>query len=178
MEDSEMRSNPGWLRWISVCLFALTAMAGVSAALPVGDDAEAKVRAKFKDMQAAVKSRDPEKIWALLNDKSKTTAEKFVKDVQAAHAKAGAKDKTEMEDALGLKGEEIAKLTAMGYLKTKRFQKKYEEMPDSKVEKVVVQGDNATVHFLEPDGDKEKLIFVRQDGQWNAWLGIPKIKLP
>jgi hypothetical protein len=172
MEDSAM------VRWTSLWLVAFTAIAGVSAALPAGDDAEAMVRAKFKAMQSAVKSRDVEKIWAMLNDKSKATAEKFVKDVQTAHAKAGAKDKTEMEDALGLNGVEIAKLTAIGYLKTKRFQQKYDEMPESKVEKVVVQGDNATVHFLEPDGEKEKLIFVRQDGQWKAWLGIPKIRLP
>jgi hypothetical protein len=170
-----MRSNSTWVRWTSLCLFA---SAGLTAALPAGDDAEAMVRSKFKAMQSAVKSRDVEKIWAMLNDKSKATAEKFVKDVQVAHAKAGAKDKTEMEDALGLNAAEIAKLTAIGYLKTKRFQQKYDEMPDSKVEKVVVQGDNATVHFLEPDGDKEKLIFVRQDGQWKAWLGIPKIRLP
>ncbi len=173
-----MRSNPAWTRWTSVCLFTFTATVGVSTALPAGDDAEAMVRAKFKAIQVAVKSRDVEKIWSMLNDKSKATAEKFVKDVQTAHAKAGAKDKTEMENELGMSGAEIAKLTAMGYLKTKRFQKKYDEMPDSKVEKVVVQGDNATVHFLEPDGDKEKLIFVRQDGQWKAWLGIPKIRLP
>lgn len=152
------------------CLLALTVVAA--------GDAEADVRAKFGELQSAVKKNDTDKIWALLSDKSKATAEKTVKDIQAAHAKAGAKDKGDIEAALGLSAAEIAKLTAQGYLKTKRFRTKYDELPESKIEKVVVQKEDATVHFLEPDGDKERLIYLRQDGQWKAWLGIPKIKLP
>jgi hypothetical protein len=35
---------------------------------------------------------------------------------------------------------------------------------------VDIQGDNATVYYLEWDGDKEKAIFVRQQGEWKAWL--------
>jgi hypothetical protein len=46
----------------------------------------------------------------------------------------------------------------------KRFQTKYHEPLDSTIEQVAVQGDNATIYYLEPDGDNEKLIFIRQEG--------------
>jgi hypothetical protein len=43
---------------------------------------------------------------------------------------------------------------------------------------VDVQGDNATLHYLEPDGDKEKLIFLREAGQWKVWLTMPRAGQP
>ena len=178
LEDLEMRDNHVRPRWIGVWFLAFAAAISVCSDLPAGDDAEAMARAKFKTLQSAVKAGDTEKIWSMLSDKSKSAAEKTAKDVQAAHAKAGAKDKADIEEALGMKAADIAKLTGPGYLKSKRFQKKYDELPESKIEKVAVQADGITVHYLEPDGDHEKLIFVRQDGVWKAWLGIPKIRLP
>lgn len=158
-------------------LFALFTAAGTwhaTGQAQTGDD-ERAVRAKFAEVQSAVKDKDAEKLWKLLDKRSQTDAEKTVKNIQAAYAKAGAEDKAKQEAELGLKAEDIVQMTGIAILKTKRFQAKYHEVPDSKIEKVVIQGDNATVHFLEPDGDHEKMIIVRKDGQWKVWLAIPKV---
>jgi hypothetical protein len=162
--------------WAGLVLLAL---AGGCSPQPTGrpaPDDEAAVRQKFAELQAAVKSRDAAKLWALLDAKSRADAEKAAETLRAAHADAGAEDKAKQEEALGLTSTELAQLTGVGFLKTKRFQGKYHELPDSRIDKVSVQGDNATVYYVEPDEDKEKLLFVRQDGQWNAWLAMPKVK--
>jgi hypothetical protein len=141
-------------------------------------DEEGIVRGMFAELQSAIKSHDADKLWGLMDSKSRAEAEKTAKDIQAAHAKASAEEKAKQEEALGLTGTELAGLAGQGFLKSKRFQNKYHELPDSQIEKVTVQGDNATVHYLEPDGDHEKMIFVRQDGQWKVWLAMPKASLP
>ena len=141
-------------------------------------DEQGAVREKFAELQSAIKSRDAEKLWALLNDRSRADAERAAKAIQTAYNQAGAEDKTKQEGALGLSGKELAGLDGKGFLKTKRFQKKYQEVPDGKIDKLDIQGESATVYFLEPDGDKEKAIFVRQDGQWKAWLTMPKVSQP
>jgi hypothetical protein len=135
------------------------------------------VRRTFAELQSAIKNHDADKLWGLMDSMSRAEAEKIAKDIQAAHAKASAEEKIEQEEALGLTGTELAGLTGLGFLKTKRFQNKYHELPDSQIEKVAIQGDNATVHYLEPDGDHEKMILVRQDGQWKVWLALPKVSL-
>ncbi len=145
---------------------------------PLADADEAAVRERFAELQSAIKKQDAEKIWEMLDAKSKADAERVVKEIISAYEKADPKEKTELEDALGLKADGMAALTAPGYLKTKRFQKKYDELPDSKIEKVVVRTDGATLHYLEPDGDKEKLIFLRQGNSYQALLAIPKLKRP
>jgi hypothetical protein len=139
---------------------------------------EASVRERFAELQAALKSGDADKLWALLADKSRADAERIAKGVQQVYTESTAEKKAEQEKALGLTGLELAGLTGKGILKTKRFQNKYEEVPESKIEKVEVHGDDATLYFLEPDGDKEKLIFLRQEGQWKAWLTVPRISQP
>jgi hypothetical protein len=39
-----------------------------------------------------------------------------------------------------------------------------------------VEGEQATVEYVEPNGEKEKLKFVRQEGQWKVRLPVPKPK--
>jgi hypothetical protein len=141
-------------------------------------DQEASVREKFAELQAALKARDADKLWVLLADKSRADAERTAKDIRETYANAGPAAKAAREKALGLTPTELAALTGKGFLRTKRFQDKYREVPDSNIEKVEVQADNATVHYLEPDGDKEKLIFLRQEGQWKVWLTIPRVSRP
>jgi hypothetical protein len=136
------------------------------------------VREQFAELQSALKNRDTDKLWTLLDSKSQADAERAAKDIQTAHDKATAEEKAKQENMLGLTATELAGLTGKGFLKTKRFQKKYDELPDSKIERVVVQGDSATVYYLEPDGDKEKAILVRQDGRWKVWLTIPRASKP
>lgn len=137
---------------------------------------EDALRKKFAQLQSAIESHDADKIWALLDARSRADAERAANDIQTAYNRAGAEEKAKQEEAHGLSGTELAKLDGKGFLKTKRFQKKYHDIPDGKIEKVDIQGENATVHFLdEEEGDKEKAIFVRQDGQWKAWLTMPRV---
>jgi hypothetical protein len=150
--------------------------AGCTAHPPAGPsaDEEGAVRAQFLALQAAIEKNDAEKIWVMLDAKSQADAERAAKEIQANHAKAGAEEKARQQEMLGLSGPDMAGLTGIGLLKTKRFQRKYGELPESKIEKIVIEGDNATVRYVEPDDDHEKLIFIRRDGLWKAWLAMPK----
>lgn len=134
------------------------------------------MREKFAQLQSAMKNGDADKLWSLLDARSRADAEKIAKDIQTTYNKAEIEEKAKHEEVLGLKGTELAELNGKGFLKTKRFQKRYDEVPEGKIDKVVIQGDSATIYFLEPDGDKEKAILVRQDGQWKVWLTMPKGK--
>jgi hypothetical protein len=136
-------------------------------------DEEAAVRTQFAALQAAVKDGDADKLWSLLDRRSQADAERVAKPVRDSYAKATPAEQAEMENSIGMNGAELAVLTGKGYLKTKRFQHKYHDMPGSTIEKVVIQGDSSTVHYLESDGDKEKAIFVRQQGEWKVWLTMP-----
>jgi hypothetical protein len=164
-------------------IFCVTLVLGCSKAPEKAPDSspaeeEATVRAQFAAVQGALKNGDPDKLWMLLHSKSQADAERAAKAVRATYAKAGPQDKAELEKSLGLNGTEVAGLTGKGFLKSKQFRRKYDDMPDSTIEKVVIQGESATVHYLERDGDKEKAILVRQDGQWKAWLTMPSVSKP
>jgi hypothetical protein len=141
-------------------------------------DDDAAVREQFAELQSALKNRDTDKLWTSLDSKSQAEAGRAAKDIQAAHDKATAEEKAKQEDVLGLTATEVAGLTGKGFLKTKRFQNKYEELPDSEIDRVVVEGDSATVYYLEPDGDKEKAVLVRQGGRWKVWLTMPRASNP
>jgi hypothetical protein len=136
-------------------------------------DDEEVVRAQFAALQTALKNGEADKIWMLLDSRSQANAERVAKAVQDAYAKATLAEKTELEKSLGMNGAELAALTGKDYLRTNRFQRRYQDLPGSTIENVVLQGDSATVYYLESDGDKEKAIFVRQDGQWKVWLTMP-----
>jgi hypothetical protein len=142
------------------------------APAPAGD--EGAVRAAFAAFQAALEARDADKLWGMLDEDSRAEAERAAKALQGAYEKADAAAKAEQEKALGLTGPELAALTGPGFLKSNRFHGKYHEIPGSKVEKVTVQGDRATVNYVEDDGDKEKLTLVRQGGAWKLSLPMPK----
>ena len=138
---------------------------------------EGPVRESFAALQAALRARDEDKLWKVLDSDSRDEAERAAKAVQAAYAKADPAEKAEQEKALGLPGAELAGLTGAGFLKSKRFHGKYEELSESKIDMVTLQGDKATVAYTEPDGDKEKLSLIRQDGQWKVSLPMPKSKM-
>jgi hypothetical protein len=136
--------------------------------------AEDQVRETFTALQKALEARDAEKLWGLLDAESQADAERAAGAVKAAYEKAGAEEKAQQEKALGLTGAELSALTGRGFLKTKRFQGKYDEVPGSKLDKITVQGDSATVNYVEADGDRERLTLVRQEGHWKVSLPMPK----
>jgi hypothetical protein len=141
---------------------------GPAAARAAGDEED--VRAAFTAFQAALKAGDSDKLWPLLDSASQAEAERVARTLKANYAKA--KDKAKLEKTFGLTAAELAGLTGKVYLKSKRFLGKYGEVPGSKVDKVAVEGDKATVFYTEEDGDKEKLSLVRQGGKWKFILKV------
>lgn len=135
---------------------------------------EDEVRETFAAFQAALKARDADKLWTLLDGESQTDADRSANAVKAAYEKSSPDEKAQQEKSLGLPGAELSSLSGRGFLKTNRFHGKYDELPESKIDKVTVQGDSATVNYIEPDGDKEKLTLVRKEGQWKVTLPMPK----
>jgi hypothetical protein len=153
-----------------------------AAALLTGESLHAKqakgedeIRAAFGLLRSAIKSKDPAKIWDLLDADTKADAERGAKKLVAVYKKADIKGKAEHETNFGLTPDEFAKLDGKLVLKTKRFLGKYDEIPGSKITSITVQGEGATLNYLEADGDKEKLNYTRQDGKWKVALPIPKL---
>jgi hypothetical protein len=134
---------------------------------------EGVLRQAFTALQEALKAKDADKLWDLLDADSQADAERAAESLRKAYAEASEAEKAEQAKNLGVKPAGLAKLTGKGFLRTRRFLGKYDEIPGSKVEKVTVQGDSATVNYLEPDGDKEKLKLVRQKGAWKVSLRMP-----
>jgi hypothetical protein len=156
--------------WTAALVGLLAGCAGPDKAAP-GEDEE-QVREAFTAFQEALKAKDGDKLWSLLDEDGQADVERAAKAAREAYAKADAGERAKQEKELGLTGEELAALKGPGFLKSKRFHGKYDEIPESKVDKVTVQGDKATVNYTEPDGDKEKHPLVRQGGQWK--LTLPK----
>jgi hypothetical protein len=162
------------LAWVGFLCLTVACGCSKDAPPPPSADEEKIVRERFAELQSAIKSGDADKLWAMLDKRSQTDADRIAQGIRTSYEKASNEEKAEQEKALGLTGAELTTLTGKGFLKAGPFHKKYHELPDGQIEKVVVGKEGATVHFLEPDGDKEKAAFVRQDGQWKAWLTMPK----
>jgi hypothetical protein len=150
-------------RWVlpSVLLLVFSSAARAS---------EAEVRSAFTALQKALKSGDAEKIWPLLDKSSQEAAARVAKGWKGRYSKARPRDKVKLEQMFGLSAKEMAGLTGKLYVKSKRWQGLHDEIAPSVVTKVMVAGARATVFYTEPDGDKEKLLFTRQGGQWRASL--------
>jgi hypothetical protein len=143
---------------------------------PAASAEEEAVKKAFIDFQEAMKARDGGKIFGLLDAESQADAERAAQSVKDAYSKAAPAEKDETEKNLGLTAAELGALDAKGFLKSKRFlgYKNYHEIPDSKFEKATVQGEKATLHYIEQDGDHEKLSYVKQGGAWKVSMAIPK----
>jgi hypothetical protein len=138
--------------------------------------AETGVRQKFAEIQAAIKARDADRLWGLLSGKSRAEAEKEAQAIRATYKKATAAERAALEKELGVGGQELAKLTGPGFLETRRFLRKYEDVVGSTITRVTASGDSAMVYFDDREGDHEKMVFLREGGQWKAWLTMPKAK--
>jgi hypothetical protein len=156
-------------------ILLLAAAAGCSGSGSSSGEEE-NVRQTFAAFQKALKAKDADKIWDLLDDESKAEATRVAKALSDASTKATAEEKAKQEAALGLPAADLTALTGSGFLKSKRFLGKYDEVPDCKVEKVVVVGDKATLNYIEADGDKEKFALVREAGQWKLTVPMPPAK--
>lgn len=159
---------------VAVLLVSILFAAGSMAHAAQNKDEDA-VREAWTALQAAIKAKDGDKIWALLDKDTQGDVERAAKKVQSVYKKANDKQKEQQEKFLGLSAAELGgDLKPALLLKSRPFIGKYHEIPDSKVTGITVQGDKATLNYLEPDNDKEKLSYSRQDGKWKAAMPLPK----
>ena len=135
---------------------------------------EDDIRQAWGQLQKAIKTREADQIWNLLDGDSQSDADRAAKSVQSAFGKAGEKDKADFEKKYGLTPKELGAMSGRLFLKSNRFHGKYNEVPGSKIESVKVKGDTAKLNYLEEDGDKEKFSLVRQKGQWKFIIPMPK----
>jgi hypothetical protein len=166
-----MIRKPATVCWTLALLILLPGCAKPPAATQSGE--VEKVRQAFTAFQAALKAGDSDQLWSLLDAESQADADRVAQTVRDAYAKADAAGRADLEKRLGIPGEDLASLNGKAFLKTKRFLGKYHEVPDSKIAQVAVQGEQATVNYVEADGDKEKFSLVRQGGQWKLSVPIP-----
>jgi len=133
---------------------------------------EAQLREAFAAYQQALKDKNGDKLWDLLSAEAQADADRAAKKVRDDYARADDAAKAKLAKDLGLGGDQLANLTGRDYLKTPRFLGKQHEVPGSKFEGASVQGDKATVNYVEEDGDKEKLPFVREGGRWKVAAAV------
>jgi hypothetical protein len=155
--------------WTAALVGLLAGCAGSDKAAGGGKDEE-QAREAFTAFQKALAAKDGDKLWSMLDEDAQADVERAAKAAREAYAKADPDERAKQEKALGLSGKELESLKGPVYLRSKRFLGKYDEVPESKVEQVTVQGDKATVNYTEPDGDKEKHPLLRQGGQWKVTL--------
>jgi hypothetical protein len=177
-----MRTTVLRLWWM---LLVIVASADGCARGPVGPsstpggsppEAEGEVRQKFLDLQAAIKARDNDRIWGLLHSKSQADAEERARVIRTAYERASPEDRAKQAEEQELSGEKLARLTGKTFLDTWTFRRKASEVAESTIDRVTAGPDSGTVYFTEPDNDKEKMPFLREDGQWMAWMTMPRVR--
>jgi hypothetical protein len=167
----EKTHGAAWKNLKIVCLMlaSVTGCAGSAAA----DDTEV-LHQKFKEIQQAVKIKDAEQLWNLVSIKTQKDADKIGKEVRETYGKASSEEKRKQEQTLGLSAADFQELAGKGFVKSAGIWKKYHDLPGSSITRVTIAGDSATVNYLETDGDREKMLFLREGNEWKAWLVLPR----
>lgn len=174
-----------WKCWpvvvvIAMCLIGCSSPTSVNKTKDGGKQAEEEIKLAFAALQTAIKAKDADKIWDLLAKDRQDDADAEAKAVKEAFGKLDAGAKTDFAKKLELSEKELADINGRLYVKSAAFYKgETDEMPGSKLDKVVVSGESATVHYTEDGGkgEKEKRSVVHEKGQWRFALPIPKAKV-
>src|SRR5262249_35817182 len=127
---------------MGVLILSLSAL--VVARVFAGED---EARQAFVGLQKAIKARDHEKIWQLLDSDSQEDAERAAKAVKTAYTKAD--DKVGFAKKYGLTTQELAGINGKLFIKSNRFHGKYCEVPGSKLDTVKVKEDRARLTYIE-----------------------------
>lgn len=136
---------------------------------------EEEVKTAFASLQAAVKAKDGDKIWSLLDKDSQADADREAKAVKEAFGKLADKDKSDFEKKLALSADELSNMTGKLYLKSQRFYGKHYEIFDSTVKSIKLDKDAGQLTYEENDDhDKVTLALTREGGQWKFAMKIPK----
>jgi hypothetical protein len=160
------------------CVLVLALLVGCSKTGTTDKGVEAPVRQVFEEFGTALKTKDAAKMWALLDPDTQAEATKMAQEIQEHYVKASKEQQAEWDTNLGLTSAEVSGMTGQGIVRTKRFLGKYEEIPESKIQNVVIKGEVANVHYLEPDGDKAILVVKHKEGKWKVAPDLPKYNLP
>jgi hypothetical protein len=135
------RPKVGWVLALLV-VWSTGCPSPPTAATDRGEKDEKAVRETFATLQQAVEKLDAEQVLALLDADSRARME------SAARAKS--------KNARDLLKDDLL------------HEHPYDEYPDGKLTRVTVQGETATAEVAEPDGDKYRLTFVREEGAWKV----------
>jgi len=159
---------------VAVCGILVLAVLGCSNTAPSAAAAseQEQVKAAFVTLQKALKDRNVDQVWDLLDKVSQADAEKQAKAWKDHLGKAEA-DKVKKD--LGITLDELAKLNGKSYLRTEAFfEKEIEELVQTKeIQEVKIdpsRKDEATVYYLDPKGERDHVKFFRQGGKWLARL--------
>jgi hypothetical protein len=160
-----------WRGWPLLLLALAAGCTGSTSSTPSPSQDEAKVRAAFEDVQKALKAKDADKLWGLLDSTSQKDADRAAKAWQDKLAKA---EPDQIKKDLGISADELPKLTGKSFLKTEAFfEKEIDELAQStKIDNIKIEGDKATVFYKDPKGETDKVTFTRQDGQWRVHLDM------
>ena len=138
-------------------------------------DNDEQIKQAFGNLQAAIKAKDGDKVWGLMAKDARDDAEREAKVMKESFGKLTGDDKAGYEKKVGLSAAELAAITGKAYVKSKTFYSgEVDELPDSKMDKIVMTGDTGILHYIEEKGDKEKLPVVREEGQWRFAVPVPK----
>ncbi len=139
---------------------------------------EEAVKTAFGDLQAGLEAVDDgntDKLWAAIDKETQKEAEATAKAVKEAYDKADKMKKEEMNKTwVGKKKVDLATLDTKSYFKTERFHDKFHKVEDSTVTKVQVDGNKATVHYKEKEGDTKQMKMSLEDKEWKAQLELPR----
>jgi hypothetical protein len=157
---------------------ALALVYALLGAVQVTATRQDKVAKTFKSFQEALVVKDPLKIWALLDKDSQNSAKQAAELVKSSCGFAGPDEKAKMIATYGLPGEVLGALSPPGFVGTKVFLGKYRAVPVSKIADVALDGDRATIVYVDPDGDKGKLSFRKRGPWWKMSAPMPAVVRP
>jgi hypothetical protein len=146
---------------------ALLVLAGLGCGPPPTDD-EPRLREVFAAFQRAVAARDADALWDLLSPEARGAADRVAETLRTDYKTAAPEERAKQAEPLGLGPGELARVSGKGYLKTTRFLELYREVPGSTFQDAGIDGDRATINYVEEHGDGGQLPCTRTGGVWKV----------
>ena len=131
---------------------------------------DGELKEAFTAYQKALKDKNAERLWDMLSTQARADADRVTQQIRGTFVRANAEVKAKLAKDLGLTMSEMANLKVKDYLRTPRFvgAKPQDEIPKSKFEGATIEGEKATVKYVEPDDRKRELRFVREGKRWKV----------
>lgn len=168
------------IRMLTMAVVAIGLALGCgSPSAPQKSAKDIEVEQAFQKLQKVIEREDAAGIWALLTKDARDDAEREARAMKEGFLAMSDTNKPAYEKKSRLSAEELAKMTGQTYLKSAFFfTGEVEELTESKLDRIVVTGDTATVYYVEDNGEKERLPAAREEGLWRFAMPIPKAVLP